>query len=131
MNLNNPKVEFNRELRALSAGSSYAAGLVRTINGNTQEGVWTWVDLNDYYCNYFKNPNGKRKAGCRGAKSGNLGVVEVGGASTQVSFPVKAKSAKGHKYVHQITLNGRDLRIYNKTFLGLGQDSSRRSMVGQ
>ena len=130
-NLNNPKVEFNRELRALSAGSSYAAGLVRTINGNTQEGVWTWVDLNDYYCNYFKNPNGKRKAGCRGAKSGNLGVVEVGGASTQVSFPVKAKSAKGHKYVHQITLNGRDLRIYNKTFLGLGQDSSRRSMVGQ
>ncbi|MFA7267361.1 MAG: hypothetical protein WC054_13715 [Candidatus Nanopelagicales bacterium] len=128
-NLNDPGAPFNVELRALSSGSKYSAGLVRTINGNTQEGVWTWVDLNDYYCNYFKNPNGKRKRGCRGAKSGNVGVLEVGGASAQVSFPVKAKSAKGHKYVHQVTLNGRNLRIYNKTFLGLGQDSSRRAMV--
>lgn len=106
-NLDDPKAPFNTELRTLSRGSKYSAGLVRTINGNTQEGVWTWVDLNDYYCNYFKNPNGKRKRGCSGAKSGNVGVLEVGGASAQVSFPVKAKSAKGHKYVHQVTLNGR------------------------
>lgn len=120
---------FNRQLGELSTGSHYSPGLTRTINGNTQEGVWTWIDLNDYYCNYFGNPNGQTRSKCRGTRGGFLGVVGVGGASTQVAFPVKAKAKSGHKFVHQVAINGRNLRVYNKTFLGLGQDSARRSMV--
>ncbi len=130
-NVNMENASFNTELRAISPGSKYSAGKVRTINGNTQEGVWTWVNLNDYYCNYFKDPKGKKMKECRGVKGGYLGVVEVGGASTQVSFPVRAKSTKGHEFVHQVRLNGRHLRIYNKSFLGLGLDSARRIIVAQ
>ncbi len=130
-NVNKEDASFNTELRAISPLSTYSAGKVRTINGDTQEGVWTWVNLNDYYCNYFKDPKGKKKKSCRDAKGGYLGVVEVGGASTQISFPVGAKITKGHPHLHQVTLNGRNLRIYNKSFLGLGQDSARRTMVAQ
>jgi len=130
-NVKKKNSSFNTELRAISPGSRYSAGEVETINGNTQEGVWTWVNLNDYYCNYFKDPKGKKKKACRGAKGGKLGVVEVGGASTQISFPVTAKKAKVRSFIHQVTLNGRNLRIYNKSFLGLGQDSARRTMVAQ
>ncbi len=130
-NLNNASTPFNQQLKGISAGSKFSAGKVQTINGDTQEGVWTWVNLNDYYCNYFKDPNGKKKKGCRGAKGGVLGVLEVGGASTQVAFPVRAKKAKPRSYVHQVTLNHRNLRVYNKTFLGLGMDSARRTMLGQ
>lgn len=128
-NLESPQSPANTGLAAVSSHSTYAAGLVRTINGNTQEGVWTWVNLNDYYCNFFGNPKGKVRKACRGVPGGNLGAVEVGGASAQISFPVAAKTAKGHRNLHQVTLNHRDLRIFNKTYLGLGQDSARRSMA--
>lgn len=130
-NLRNPAAPFNTQLKLVSAKSKFSPGKITTINGNTQEGVWTWVNLNDYYCNYFKDPNGSKKSGCQGAKGGYLGVVEAGGASTQISFPTKATKTKGHRFVHQVSLNRRDLRIYNKTFLGLGMDSARRTMVGQ
>lgn len=128
-NLRNPHTSFSKQLASMSAGSKFSPGKVQTINGNTQEGVWTWVNLNDYYCNYFKDPTGSKKSGCRGAKGGYLGAVEAGGASTQISFPTRAKTTKGHPYLHRVRLNGRDLRIYNKTFLGLGMDSARRAMV--
>jgi hypothetical protein len=54
-------------------------------------------------------------------------VVEVGGASMQISFPVASRRARGN--LHQINLNGRDPRIFNRTYLGLGQDSARRTMA--
>lgn len=34
--------------------STLTAEDVRTIGGNSEEGVWSWINLNDHYCRYFK-----------------------------------------------------------------------------
>ena len=121
---NQAKADFGAPLN-----STLTAEDVRTIDGNSEEGVWSWINLNDHYCRYFKAAPDPQPE-CAGATNGMYGVVEVGGASMQVSFPV-AGAADPANNRYAVTIGGKAVTVYNKTFLGLGQDLARRSMAAQ
>ncbi len=111
------------------ANRTSTAEEVRTIDGNSEEGVWSWTNLNDHYCRYFKaNPD--PLAEYANTTNGMYGVVEVGGASTQVSFPVSGNTDPANNR-YAVTIGGKSATVYNKTFLGLGQDLARTSMAAQ
>ncbi len=100
------------------AGQGFAAGAARTTDGSREEGVWTWVDLNDNYRQPFTT------------KKTPVGVVEVGGSSMQVIYPT-AKPVDPAKNIYAVTLNGRTFNVFSRTFLGLGQDDARKAMREQ
>lgn len=106
---------------------TYTPGRIATIDGNSEEGLWTWINLNDYFCDVFQTTPAP-KPECAVEASGRFGVIEVGGASMQVSFPVAgAADPAGNRYA--VNIGGKAMTVYNKTFLGLGQDLARRSMA--
>lgn len=106
---------------------TYTPGRIETIDGNKEEGLWTWINLNDYLCDVFRATPAPR-AECVGEASGTYGVIEVGGASTQVSFPVAgAADAANNRYA--VNIGGKAITVYNKTFLGLGQNLARNAML--
>lgn len=98
----------------------FAVGDFRTINGNSEEGVWTWINLNDYYYNAFAgNPT---KTAVPKLPVGN---VEVGGSSMQIVFPVDSMASDtGNTYA--VSINGKSFRVFSKTYLGLGADDVRK-----
>ena len=95
--------------------AGFALGEVRTIDGQREEGVWTWINLNDLERDVFRTD------------ASPLGIVEVGGSSAQLSFPVDTDYP--HKESVQIvTINGRTFNLYCKSYMGLGQDDARKAM---
>ncbi|MFM8557570.1 MAG: hypothetical protein ACKODG_15600 [Betaproteobacteria bacterium] len=106
---------------------TYTPGRIATIDGNSEEGLWTWINLNDYFCDVFQATPARRLE-CANETSGRFGVIEVGGASMQVSFPV-AGAADPASNRYAVNIGGKAITVYNKTFLGLGQDLARRSMA--
>ncbi len=106
---------FYAGIRTYIAGRGFVAGAARTTDGSAEEGVWTWVDLNDNYRQSFTT------------KTTPVGIVEVGGSSMQVSYPT-TKPVDAAKNVYAITLNGKTFNVFSRTFLGLGQDDTRREM---
>ena len=98
----------------------YSTGEFKTINGNSEEGVWTWINLNDYYFNAFGgNPT---KSALQQAPVGDF---EVGGSSMQIAFPT-GQAASDAANVYRVSINGRSFNVYSKTFLGLGGDDARK-----
>lgn len=106
---------FYDVIRTYIASRGYVAGAARTTDGSAEEGVWSWVDLNDNYREAFTT------------KKTPVGIVEVGGSSMQVSYPT-TKPVDAAKNVYAITLNGKTFNVFSRTFLGLGQDDTRREM---
>lgn len=106
---------FYDGIRTYIAGRGFVAGAARTTDGSREEGVWSWVDLNDNYREAFTT------------KTKPVGIVEVGGSSMQVSYPT-AKPVDAAKNVYAVTLNGKTFNVFSRTFLGLGQDDTRREM---
>ena len=108
--------------RTLKGGALYSnAGSFKTINGNSEEGVWSWINLNDVYYNTFST-----QGSC-----GNdfIGDFEVGGSSMQIAFPVPNSSVASDKNnIYQVNINGCAIKVYSKTFLGLGGDDLRKFM---
>jgi hypothetical protein len=106
----------------LSGGALYSnAGSFKTINGNSEEGVWSWINLNDVYYNTFAT-----QGSCGNAP---IGDFEVGGSSMQVAFPVANTSvASDANNIYQVNINGCPIKVYSKTFLGLGGDDARKFM---
>ena len=94
-------------------------GSFKTINGNSEEGVWSWINLNDLRYNTFATQG----------RCGNdpIGDVEVGGSSMQVVFPVNLMASDAAN-VYNVNLNGCSINVYSKTFLGLGGDDARKFM---
>lgn len=106
----------------LNGGALYSnVGSFKTINGNSEEGVWSWINLNDVYYNTFA-----KQGSCGNAP---IGDFEVGGSSMQVVFPVpKTSSASDANNIYQVNINGCAIKVYSKTFLGLGGDDARKFM---
>jgi hypothetical protein len=98
-------------------GSTFMRTVSSRQNGAT---VLTWT--RGYLLQRYGKP------GCADCQV--TGVVEVGGASMQVSFPV-AGNADPANNRYAVTIGGKAVTVYNKTFLGLGQDLARRSMAAQ
>lgn len=100
----------------------FIVGEFRTSNGNSEEGVWTWTNLNDQYYNVFGgNPTYSPTVQTA------VGDFEVGGSSMQIAFPTTAAVSDANN-VYPVKINGKTFNVYSKTFLGLGGDDSRKFM---
>lgn len=106
---------FYAGIRAYIEKQGFKAGEARTIDGSSEEGVWSWIDLNDHY----------RRAFTGGETP--VGVVEVGGSSMQVSYPTTA-APDPTQNIYPIKINGKSYAVFNRTYLGLGQDDARKAM---
>lgn len=105
----------------VSAG--FRAGDVRTSNGDSEEGVWTWISLNDFRNNIFKDPSRPT------VNSVPVGVVEVGGSSAQISYPTSL-APNSAQNIYRVSINGNNFSVFNRTYLGLGSTDARKSMRG-
>lgn len=79
----------------------------RTISGK-EEGVFGWVSLN-YYLHTLQTKYQPL-----------AGLIEIGGASAQVVFPVQDTSHVNPEDVVALRIYGRNMQLYSHSFLGLG-----------
>ena len=93
----------------------FPVGEVRTTCGSEEEGVWTWINLNDLVVRAFDGDGEP------------VGIVEVGGSSLQLTFPTD-EDPDAVPHVHRVELNGRRFAVSCRSFLGLGQDDARKEM---
>lgn len=93
----------------------FPVGEVRTTCGSEEEGVWTWINLNDLLVRAFDGDGAP------------VGIVEVGGSSLQLTFPTD-EDPDAVPHVHRVELNGRRFAVSCRSFLGLGQDDARKEM---
>jgi hypothetical protein len=112
--------EYYNQMKTYVAQWGYGVGEFKTINGNSEEGVWTWVNLNDYYYNSF----GGNTTVSQTIQS-PVGDFEVGGSSMQIAFPTNTPPSDAAN-VYRVTINGHTFNVYSKTFLGLGGDDARK-----
>lgn len=106
---------FYGRIRDAIARKGYGVGEVRTARGAREEGLWTWVHLNDSQHAVFTSD------------AAPVGIIEVGGSSTQFSFPVTG-APDPDANVYQVTINGRSFSVFCRSYLGLGQDDARKAM---
>lgn len=111
---------YNTMKNYVSSTMGYTnVGEFKTINGNSEEGVWTWINLNDVYFKTFSTPGS-----CGNPQTGNF---EVGGSSMQIAFPV-SRAASDSSNIYNVNINGCSINVYSKTYLGLGGDDARKFM---
>ncbi len=99
--------------------SSFKLDDVRTISGK-EEGLYGWLAVN--YLNGTFNSAKPIKA---------LAVMDFGGASVQISFPVLQASPSQHEDINELDINGRHYRVYSHSFLGLGLNQSLNQYINQ
>lgn len=114
--------QYYGQMKSYVANWGYDAGQFKTINGNSEEGLWTWINLNDYYYNIFGGNPTKT-----GIALPPVGDFEVGGSSMQIAFPINQMPSDANN-VYRVSINGRSFNVYSKTFLGLGGDDARKYM---
>jgi hypothetical protein len=85
---------------------------VGTITGQS-EGLYSWADVNYLQGHFHKG-------------TPTQGIVEVGGASSQVAF---VSYANADSHVVPVTVNGVSYPVFSVSYLGLGQNQARLSMV--
>lgn len=88
--------------------SEWVLQSAKTITG-TEEGAFGWLSVN-YQLGTLES-NEKEPAG----------VIDIGGASTQISFPVEQTEVLEVRDVQQINVYGRQIKLFTHSFLGLGQ----------
>lgn len=98
--------------RSVISASGLKPGRIETLSG-TDEGLFAWLDLNDL-AGHFRN--GTPPA---------LGIVEVGGASAQIAFATTEDYRPGVS----VSVQGKTYRVFSQSWLGLGQDQARLSMI--
>ncbi len=108
-------LNFYDQIRCGIQASGFMTGEIRTTDGQREEGVWTWLNFNDVELDLFRTDTSA------------MGIVEVGGSSLQLSFPV-SKEFESDECVQLICINGREIRLYCKSYMGLGQDDARKEM---
>lgn len=110
------KAAVNRLYDFIRAGvrtKGFSVGEVRTTNGNAEEGVWTWANLNDVYFNVFKTATPP------------VGNFEVGGSSAQIAYPSR-QQPNPDQNVYEVRINNRKYNVFSRTYLGLGLDDARK-----
>lgn len=113
-------VEYYDQMKTYVAQWGYGVGEFKTINGNSEEGLWTWVNLNDYYYNSFGG-----NTTVSPTVQDPRGDFEVGGSSMQIAFPTHTTPSDAAN-VYPVLINGHSFNVYSKTFLGLGGDDARK-----
>jgi len=87
-----------------------------------EEGGLAWVAAN-----YLQGTFGEEGGGAAGK---SVGVIEMGGGSTQVTFevPASVQLATDDEFVFETAL-GRRYRLYAHSYLGYGQDHAQTSLA--
>lgn len=106
---------FYDGIRRFITARGFSAGDIRTVDGSAEEGLWTWIEVNNRYRDAFRSDKAP------------IGIVEVGGSSMQVSYPTSAAPDPARN-IYAVTINGRTFSVFDRTYLGLGQDDARRAM---
>ena len=112
--------QYYDQMKTYVSQWGYGVGEFKTINGNSEEGVWTWVNLNDYYYNSF----GGNTTVSQSVQS-PVGDFEVGGSSMQIAFPTNTPPSDAAN-VYRVSINGYSFNVYSQSFLGLGGDDARK-----
>jgi hypothetical protein len=89
----------------------------KTITG-TDEALYGWLSVN-YYLDTLKS-----------SSQHAVGVLDIGGASTQIAFPLKHDSQnmlQGSQI--QLTLYGQPIHLFVHSFLGLGQNEMGHQLL--
>jgi len=107
--------EFYDIIRQGIAAAGFMPGQIRTCDGFTEEGVWTWINLNDLERDIFRSNNDP------------LGVLEIGGSSAQITYSNTNTPPQGF-VTSYVTVNNRTFPVVCNTYLGLGQDDARKTM---
>ncbi|MEX8501177.1 hypothetical protein [Leptothrix ochracea] len=81
----------------------------RTLTG-FEEGLYAWLAVRQ-----------ERKG------RSDFGIAEMGGASSQVTFPCKRCEASDDA-TRMVKVDGKSMRIYSYSFLGLGQDEAPHTL---
>lgn len=81
----------------------------RTLTG-FEEGLYAWLALQDEH------------------KDNAYGIAEMGGASSQVTFPCPDCNDQ-QDAVRTVKVDGQPIRIYSYSFLGLGQDEATETLA--
>ena len=103
-----------------AAGLTNPANEARIIDGATEEGLWSFINANDEYKNAFGRPGDARPS------EAPVGVIEVGGSSVQVVYPVSQASQDPNAV--QIRINNRIFSLHAQSWLHLGQDDMRKAL---
>lgn len=80
----------------------------KTITGN-EEGLYAWLSVN-YHLGNLKS-----------VQKNSVGVMDMGGASVQVVFPVKKTETINKSSEIELDLYGQHINLFVHSFLGLGQ----------
>jgi Golgi nucleoside diphosphatase len=80
----------------------------KTITGN-EEGLYDWLSIN-YHLGTLATPQNK-----------TIGVMDMGGASVQIVFPIAETPAINEKSQIKLDIYGQHYNLYVHSFLGLGQ----------
>ncbi|MBL7479382.1 multidrug DMT transporter permease [Legionella bononiensis] len=80
----------------------------KTITG-TDEALYDWLSVNYHLGTLQKSPNE------------SVGVMDMGGASVQIVFPVQKNSELNTRSQVELELYGHHYNLYVQSFLGLGQ----------
>jgi GDA1/CD39 (nucleoside phosphatase) family protein len=113
-------LEYYQTMKFYVADMSYATGEFKTINGNSEEGVWAWVNLNDYYLNAFGG-----NSTVSPTVQTPVGDFEVGNSSMQIAFPTNATPDDAAN-VYLVSINGKTFNVNSKSILGLGAGDARK-----
>lgn len=105
---------IHESVRQEIVSQGYAVRQIGTISGQ-DEGLYAWTALNDL------------KGNLRTGRE-TEGIVEVGGASAQVAFAVPL-TVNRDAAVRRVRIGELDYAVFSRSFLGLGQNEARRSMV--
>lgn len=106
---------FYGRIKEAIANKGFTIGDVRTARGACEEGLWTWTHLNDWRHSIFTSD------------AAPVGIIEIGGSSTQFSFPV-AGAPNPEANIFPVAINGKSFSVFCRSYLGLGQDDARKAM---
>lgn len=98
---------YHEMTRWLADHTSLMLEDMRTISG-LEEGVFGWLALN----HHLKVFSGQNKS--------LAGLLEIGGASAQIAFPVQDTANLDPHDLVSLNINGRNLTLFTHSFLGLG-----------
>ena len=88
---------------------------ISVISGR-DEGAFGWLTMNFLQKRLFGMPDHNK---------GTLGTIEMGGASTQVTFLQPERVDSPAEYIYTLQLGPKSYKLYTHSYLGFGQDQGR------
>jgi hypothetical protein len=103
----------------VAAGFTNPLNDARTINGGSEEAVWSFLNVADIYTNSFGDP-----ARSAVPVRDPLGILEVGGSSMQIAYEIGAAGAN----IYPVSINNRKLNVFGVSYLHLGANDVRKQL---